>query len=289
LFKKSPHHVVCSEILNLQKQDGFRSHQSALAEAYRVMGEKCETPFKCVGAKPDELHRGHSRVNLFIPRFTKQVNNFRTVQVYNYLTSFQAVGILPKMKPQRLFIAIEFSREVIQSLDKVSQTYQHLGLKGVRWVNAKNMHLTLRFLGDTYPDRLEMIKTMLVEASAKQNPFDLAIEGCGAFPNLRTPRVIWVGIQAGVEMSHFQNEIENGCRNAGLKAEDRAFNPHLTLGRVSENASREDMARIGRAIQENQVGRVGQCTIDNLTLFKSDLTPEGPIYTPMGHYLLKSR
>jgi RNA 2',3'-cyclic 3'-phosphodiesterase len=192
------------------------------------------------------------------------------------------------MQPQRLFIALEFPPDLIQALDKVLLSFKQQRLQAVRWVSSKNIHLTLRFLGDTYPDGLELVRKMLAEECTRVSSFEVAIEGCGAFPNLRRPRVIWVGIQAPVEMLQLQGAIEKGCQAAGFNGEDRPFNPHLTLGRVSENASREDLAGITRAIQDSRVEIAGRYVLQAVTVVRSDLTPGGPIYTPMGRYLLKS-
>ena len=248
-----------------------------------------ETRFKCVGAKPDVRHHKHSRVNLFIPRIYKQVNNPEAVKTYSFLTSSQTIIILPAMKPQRVFIAFEFPLEIVQALDGVSQSFQHMQLHAVRWVNAKNMHLTLRFLGDTYPDRLEAVKMMLTEVCARYDPFEISIEGSGVFPNFRSPRVVWVGIHAPEELRHLQSAIEKGCREAGFIGEERLFKPHLTLGRVSEYASAEDIAKISSVIQKTQVGMLGKCVLKSLSLIKSDLNPGGPVYSPLDtYYLLKS-
>jgi 2'-5' RNA ligase len=88
-------------------------------------------------------------------------------------------------------------------------------------------------------------------------------------------------------MTQLQAAIEQGCRAAGFESERRAFSPHLTLGRVSQQASREDISRISRALAENRVGPLGKCSIQQVTLYKSDLNPAGAVYSPLGHFLLK--
>ena len=188
------------------------------------------------------------------------------------------------MQPQRLFIAIEFPHGIIRALDSVLAAFKQRRLEAVHWVGAKNMHLTVRFLGDTYPERLELVKTMLAGECAGYNPFKLSIGGSGTFPNRGTPRVIWVGIQAEPELGRLQTAIERGCRAAGYQAEERPFSPHLTLGRVSDRARSEEVSRVTRVIRETQVGHVGECTVGFLTLFKSDLNPGGPVYTSLGRY-----
>jgi 2'-5' RNA ligase len=186
------------------------------------------------------------------------------------------------MGTQRLFIAIELSPQIIQALEQTILSYQRSKLQGVRWVPAKNIHLTLHFLGDTTHQQYEMISLSLPSEIVKLNPFELTVEGSGAFPNTRAPRVIWVGVKAPSELSRLQLTVENCCRQAGFAPETRPFNPHLTLGRVSGGG-----AQVGQALNANQVGLLGRCTVDQVTLFKSDLTPGGSIYTPLAHFPLK--
>ena len=187
------------------------------------------------------------------------------------------------MPTQRLFIAVELSAKIIQGLEAVMRTFQKNGLQAVHWVKAKNIHLTLRFLGDTTQDQLGLINTSLPVALAEFQPFDLVVEGCGAFPNARLPRVVWVGVKAPPELFQMQKIVEKICCQAGFTPDVRPFSPHLTLGRVPPEAA----ARVGQALNPDQRVLLGQTCVTRLTLFKSDLFPGGAVYCPLTYFPLK--
>jgi RNA 2',3'-cyclic 3'-phosphodiesterase len=188
------------------------------------------------------------------------------------------------MQPQRLFIAIELSANIIRALEQTIHSYQQSRLDAVHWVMAKNIHLTLRFLGDTNADQLELIKTSLPAALSQQDAFELMVEGSGAFPNIRAPRVIWVGVTAPANLARVQQIVEKGCCQAGFETEKRPFSPHLTLGRVEPFGA----AQVGAALNSNRVGQLGRSLVNHVTLFKSDLTRGGAIYTPLVQFPLKT-
>jgi len=120
----------------------------------------------------------------------------------------------------------------------------------------------------------------LAAVVSQQPPFTVSVGGFGVFPNLKRPKVIWVGIQATPELERLQRAIESACLRLGYPAEEKSFNPHLTLGRIREEA---DLAALRNALQNFQIGPLGSLTVSNLTLFRSDLRPQGPIYTALAH------
>ena len=190
------------------------------------------------------------------------------------------------MQTQRLFIAIEFSPEIIQGLTRVIQFYQQQNMNGVRWVHANNLHLTLRFLGDTSAIQSVEIQKLLQNECGRFSKFSLIVKGSGAFPSFKRPNILWVGIHADETLFELQKNIECGCRQIGFKAEERPFSPHLTIGRLAQNASIEEQSQITDILKNNEVRSLGSCIIKHVILFKSDLTRSGPIYSPLGRYLL---
>lgn len=153
----------------------------------------------------------------------------------------------------------------------------HDGL--IRWVPAHNVHLTLKFLGDVSPSSLDLIKQMLVTEASEFPAFDVSVEGLGCYPNVRRPRVLWVGLKAPAELTSLQRAIEAGAARLGYESEDRDFSPHLTIGRVRQNTSAGDLHKIRIALEECHVGLLRNARVEAVHLFKSELRPEGSIYT----------
>jgi RNA 2',3'-cyclic 3'-phosphodiesterase len=191
------------------------------------------------------------------------------------------------MQPQRLFIALDFSPQIIQAITKVLQFFINEKLSGVNWVKPQNLHLTLRFLGDTLPHQREQIDHFLSTECLKISPFSVTVEKSGVFPNFKRPRVLWVGITVPNELLLLQAKIELGCRTIGFKPEDKPFNPHLTIGRVSQFATNQEIETISKTLYEYEVNHLGSCMIDHLTLFKSDLQRTGSVYTVLNKYPLR--
>ena len=157
-----------------------------------------------------------------------------------------------------------------------------IGSSLVRWVPVQNMHLTLKFLGDVSPASLDIV-TQMLRAEADSCPaFDMHISGCGSFPSLRRPRVLWVGIQAPAELEALQRGIESACTKLGYESEangGHSFSPHLTLGRVKQDASALDQQKIRRVLEETKIDSLGTARVNSVHLYKSDLEPAGSVYT----------
>lgn len=180
----------------------------------------------------------------------------------------------------RAFIAIDLSAEIRNELDRVISELRHR-LEGaqVRWVSTDSIHLTLKFLGDVSVSNIEVLKNMLLVQVAQHKSFEISVGELGAFPSAHRPRVVWVGVQAPAELSQIQHGIETETARLGYKAEDRGFSPHLTLGRVSRNASSTDARRIGEVLDAYKVGFLGVTRVKGVHLYKSDLQPGGAVYT----------
>jgi RNA 2',3'-cyclic 3'-phosphodiesterase len=183
----------------------------------------------------------------------------------------------------RAFIAIKLPTEVQHSLEEVvrqfRQRLQTLPGSVVRWVPSENIHLTLKFLGDVSLANLDMLKEMLLTEVKVHPSFEFSVGGVGAFPNARHPRVVWVGVKAPQELPALQSAIENKMEKLGYTREERPFSPHLTLGRVSRNATIQEAHQVGEALQVVKVGFLGLVCAQGVSLFKSDLQPTGSVYT----------
>lgn len=180
----------------------------------------------------------------------------------------------------RAFIAIELSLDIAKKLDMVSQHLkEQIGNPSVRWVPARNIHLTLKFLGDVPVDNLGRIKDVLTLEASQVPVFDITIGSLGAFPSIKKPRVLWVGVQAPGELNQLFKGIEKGVHSLGFAREERPFSAHLTVGRVSKNANSTDLRKIDQVLTDTQVGKLGVSRVDKVNLYKSDLKTTGAVYT----------
>ena len=182
----------------------------------------------------------------------------------------------------RAFIAAElppFLQDAIQTATvSVRRT---LGAELVRWVPAHNVHLTLKFLGDVSPTSVDLIKHMLETEAGNHSIFDATIEGFGCYPNARRPRILWVGLEAPPSLASLQHDLNAAAARLGYPAEDREFSPHLTIGRVRQNATATEVQQIRAEVEHVQLGALGTTRIDSVHLFKSDLLPSGSVYTKL--------
>ena len=187
----------------------------------------------------------------------------------------------------RAFIAIEIPIELQKQLDQlINRLKKQITLRIVRWVPAGNIHVTLKFLGEVAPIQLESLSQLLINQAGKYSAFNLSVGGLGAFPSVAKPRVLWVGIQAPPTLAILQKEIENESLQLGFPLEDRGFSPHLTLARINQNASFEEIRSVGNSLTAsvnsptNQ--SLGSFLVGQIHIFRSDLQPGGAVYTRIG-------
>ncbi|MCC6146603.1 MAG: RNA 2',3'-cyclic phosphodiesterase [Anaerolineaceae bacterium] len=186
------------------------------------------------------------------------------------------------MKAIRSFIAIELPYEIQEQLQQVVQQLKFSLPDIVHWVAPKNIHLTLRFLGDVSPANMDVLKEALKLIAGKHPSFEVCPGGINAFPTRRRPRVLWVGVESSPILKVLQQAIEIEVQKLGCAPESRPFSPHLTLGRVKQNASFEAINRVAAGLTNlQQAHPVDSFTVHQLTLFRSDLKPGGAVYTPI--------
>lgn len=135
----------------------------------------------------------------------------------------------------RLFVAINLPPDLRQSLFD-STTPLRSGQFPVRWVMPDAMHITLKFLGETEDERADSVRRIMRETTVRHRPFMLRFGPIGAFPNLRRPRVVWLGVAADPELADLQRETERDLAQLGFDIEARPFRPHVTLGRGRNEA-----------------------------------------------------
>ncbi len=184
----------------------------------------------------------------------------------------------------RSFIAIPVPAEGLQVLEEaVKRLESELG-RSVRWVRSEGIHLTLKFMGDIPAEMVERVLEALPPVAARFSPFELSISGLGVFPNPRRPRVLWAGVHGDLEtLSSLQLAIDEAVGKLGLPREQRAFSPHLTLGRVRRDVAEGQLRRIGQAVAAGELPGAPPWTADTVNLMRTELDPAGS-----RHYLVGS-
>jgi 2'-5' RNA ligase len=147
-------------------------------------------------------------------------------------------------------------------------------------VNPEKIHLTLKFFGGIEESRIDPIFKAIEEPIRNTALFSLKVRGVGAFPHLKNPRVIWMGLVDEREaLISLQKQIETQLEKIGFQPEDRPFHPHLTLGRMKSSRGKEELVE---RMEEHKEEEFGDIPVERVTLFQSDLRPSGPVYTSLG-------
>ncbi len=185
----------------------------------------------------------------------------------------------------RSFLAFELPPEIREKIGEVSIELQKLTLP-VRWVKVTNIHLTIIFLGYVDEDKIDDIKEKVNLVVKRFSIFKTRLNGIGVFPNWRKPRVIWIGLGEEIErLSTLREELQTGLKVLGFKPEKRPFAPHLTIGRFKGLVDRDEELK---SILDRYHDLSGDLQyLNELVLFKSDLKPDGPVYTKMATWQLR--
>ena len=181
----------------------------------------------------------------------------------------------------RTFIAVALTGEVRPWIAPRMEDLRPRA-QGIRWASPENLHLTLRFLGDVEEGQMPEVHQAVRSAAEGVSPFAIRPGAFGAFPNAQRPRVLYVSLEGDVErLGGLQRRIENELVGRGFPKEDRPFSPHLTIGR----AMRDRRGPID--LPPTSAGTAPEMVVREVLVMKSDLRPEGPIYTPMASVNLK--
>jgi len=183
----------------------------------------------------------------------------------------------------RSFIAVTVDEKIIARLAVLQQELWHADAP-VSWTRPTEMHLTLKFFGDVPEGQISGIGDALRDAVAGRASFHIGVEGAGAFPNLRRPRVLWAAVHEGrAALIALAAAVDTAVTALGFPPEDRPFNPHLTLGRVK---APNHLERLLSLMQSHAEDRFGEMTVREVILFRSDLSPQGATYTPLRRAVL---
>jgi len=184
----------------------------------------------------------------------------------------------------RAFLGIGLSDEVREKI--AAATAQIGGLRApVAWTAPRNLHITLKFLGEIFPERVPLVERSVRAVASGIGPFSLTAEGGGAFPGTRNPRVLWVGFLEPLELvRQLQQNMGNALSEAGFPREDRPFHPHITVGRTRGALPPAWGERFVQALSGKGFGVV---PVSSFTLYESRLEPGGAVHTPLCDFRLE--
>lgn len=190
------------------------------------------------------------------------------------------------MNPLRTFIAVEIAPTVRSAAVRLIERLRASQAK-VKWIEAENLHFTLKFLGDVPAEEINNVCRAVDEAASPFTPFELVAKGCGAFPSPARPRTVWLGTEEGSEpMELLVQAIERLLEPLGFAREHRRFTPHLTLGRVREGPAAA-LRQLAELIEKHADFDAGSMIVDEVTVFSSTLGRGGSKYEALSRIDLR--
>ncbi len=178
----------------------------------------------------------------------------------------------------RTFIAVAVADSVRKQLVALQDELRDAA--AVKWVEPENLHLTLNFLGEVADTDLYAVCKTVQHAVTDVSAFTMHVSGVGAFPNARRPRVIWAGVRGGAdELTFIHDTLGELFRDQGYPGEDRAYTPHLTIGRARQPKPTPELAA---TLEECATWEAGPTFVREVLVMSSQLSPAGPTYAVMG-------
>lgn len=178
----------------------------------------------------------------------------------------------------RIFVAVEITEEtrkkLVEFTDKLKKVDADVG-----WVSPENLHITLKFIGSLDDERIDTVTNIIKDSVAHVKPFDLRYAGVGAYPTEKNPRVIFVDVtDPGRILAKIHERLDNQLMALGVEHEGRQFEAHLTVGRIK---TRRNVRKLMESLNSYNGFNFGLEHVTQVVLMKSDLSPEGPIYTKL--------
>ena len=179
------------------------------------------------------------------------------------------------MSSVRAFLGVPLTAELQEAI-RTLQACLTPRIRGIRWIRPENLHLTLHFFGETTQENLEKIKVSMLSVKRCHRPFQVDVIGLGAFPGLRRPRVIWLGLNPQNRLRQLHRECHRALHEAGLVIDSRPYFPHLTIGRAKHRV--DELTALGNELGSQLIGHL---PIDSMTLYESRLKPAGAEHIPL--------
>ncbi|MFP4065473.1 MAG: RNA 2',3'-cyclic phosphodiesterase [Bacteroidales bacterium] len=183
---------------------------------------------------------------------------------------------------KRLFCAVKVTPSQAVR-DTLEAFHQELQGEKISWVSPDNLHLTLKFFGDTPGYMQKKITPALQNAAAECSAFSFRMEGCGTFGNPRMPRVLWLGIKDADDLDHLYQSVNRQLEPLGYKPDKATFVPHLTIGRIKHL---DDTAPLRELMAQYESTFLGTIEVNAFYLIQSILRPKGPEYKILDEFSL---
>ena len=185
----------------------------------------------------------------------------------------------------RLFIALNLPKKDRERIYCAARPLREADFP-VRWLSVDHYHVTLKFLGEVRRARMAEVEEVMTRVASETRAFETTLGGFGAFPTIRRPRVIWLGMGANPELRCLKQDLEWALGDMGFEAETRAFHPHVTLGRASDRNG----AGAFRGLDGKMAGLAfkGSVKVHTLDLMRSDTSRTGATYTLLSSARLAS-
>lgn len=177
------------------------------------------------------------------------------------------------MSQLRAFLAIDIDEDIKAKMYKVIKEFKQIDAR-IKYVEMENLHLTLKFFGDIDTEGIDLLCLKIEEVVSNFDKFKVKIRGCGAFPNTNRIKVIWLGLDEDDIVRRLHDELDKEFVKLGFD-KDRKFSSHLTIGRMKSAKGKNE---VKSKIEEFSEVEIGEMAVDKITLKKSTLTPQGPIY-----------
>ena len=188
----------------------------------------------------------------------------------------------------RTFIAISLPEGIKNTLARLQDELRSSNAD-VKWVEPANIHLTLKFLGEVSEDNMSKVRQILSDTVRQNSAFQLTLNSLGSFPKIESPRVIWAGVAQGdKEIQTIVKELEERLDKLGFPREDKPFSSHITLGRTRSGLNQRALAAKLAQLKDYFTKNTAGFTVKEVTLYKSTLTPNGPIYETLAEESLKT-
>lgn len=178
----------------------------------------------------------------------------------------------------RAFIAVEIESVIQAQLGGLIRNLAKGTSKSIKWTPEKNIHLTIKFLGDVESWEVSSLCELIRNTANSSRAFHARFTRLGAFPSLENPRVIWIGLDPSPALINFARLIDTSTRKIGFDGDGKSFTPHLTLGRVKPGITPEEQTMLSRSLQATPLPDLAPFLVASVTLFQSVLKPGGAEY-----------
>ncbi|MCH2475092.1 MAG: RNA 2',3'-cyclic phosphodiesterase [Gemmatimonadetes bacterium] len=185
----------------------------------------------------------------------------------------------------RLFIGLNLPKKERRRIQSATQVLQEKDFP-VRWIGLENFHVTMKFLGEVSGEQVEPIEAAMSKVASQTRVFPIALGGFGAFPSIRSPSLIWLGIGASPELRCLKQDLEWALSQCGFESEARVFHPHITLARAKERAGAGMFRGLDKLLAELDFN--GELKVDRINLIRSELSKNGARYSVVSSAKLAS-